>query len=195
MINDIHKEGLKAQISESYAQVIYTYTTHLKMANSLINKYKMIKWIQILLSAVTTGGIIASLFSSTGVYNIISSIFSSLLLFTNLYFKNFDHSELALKHKQIADELWPIREEYKSCLTDFNCYNNEEIIRIRDKLIIETSEIYKKAPLTDRKSYKKAQKALKKEEEQYFSLEELNSILPMHLRNNKEKNSEKLRID
>ena len=59
---------------------------------------------------------------------------------------------------------------------------NAEICARRDELQIMTAEVYKTAPKTDSKSYSAAQKALKKDEEQFFSREELNLLLPEHLR-------------
>lgn len=42
----------------------------------------------------------------------------------------------------------------------------------------------KKTPKTNSKSYTEAQKALKNEEEQFFTNEELNQMSPSHLRKN-----------
>lgn len=52
------------------------------------------------------------------------------------------------------------------------------------ELLDESSEIYGAAPLTDGKSYAAAQAALKTNEEQFFTQEELNKMLPAHLRKN-----------
>lgn len=46
----------------------------------------------------------------------------------------------------------------------------------------KTHEAYKNAPKTNSKSYESAQKALKSEEEQFFTEEELDKMLPEHLR-------------
>lgn len=86
------------------------------------------------------------------------------------------------QHILAADELWLIREKYISLMTDFDILKNEDIISIRDTLLQKTYEIYKKTPKTNSKSYRKAQEALKNEEEQFFTNEELNQMLPSHLR-------------
>ena len=52
----------------------------------------------------------------------------------------------------------------------------------RVELLDECSVIYCAAPLTDGKSYAAAQAALKTNEEQFFTQEELNRMLPAHLR-------------
>ncbi|RXA59814.1 hypothetical protein EQ850_13665, partial [Enterococcus hirae] len=70
-------------------------------------------------------------------------------------------------------------------LTDLNRLSINNITNERDKLMNATHEIYINTPKTDSKSYKlalKALKALKSEEEQFFSEEELDKMLPDHLR-------------
>lgn len=86
------------------------------------------------------------------------------------------------QHILAADELWLIREKYVSLMTDFDILSTEDIISTRDTLLQETYDIYKKTPKTNSKSYTEAQEALKNDEEQFFTNEELNQMLPSHLR-------------
>ena len=88
------------------------------------------------------------------------------------------------RHSTAANALWSIRESYVSLLTDFPNMSIAEICARRDELQAMTAEVYKSAPKTDSKSYAAAQNALKNEEEQFFSEEELNKMLPQHLRSN-----------
>ena len=141
-----HKEMLKTQIKEAYGQLVYTQTTHLKLMNRLNLQYSVLKWIQIALSAATTAGLIGTLITNENAYTVISAIMSALLLFINLYFKNFNPKELATSHKQTADELWIIREQYKSCLSDFDYLTDSDIMQIRDDLLKKTSSDWR--PLT-----------------------------------------------
>ena len=62
-------------------------------------------------------------------------------------------------------------------MTDFDEISIEEIVRKRDELLDESSEIYCAAPLT--KELAKESFAI---EEQFFTQEELNKMLPAHLR-------------
>ena len=75
-----------------------------------------------------------------------------------------------------------IKNEYLSLLTDFDMLSMEDIRKIRDDLLQKTSNIYKNELDTDEKAYNEAQKALKDDEEQFFTQEELNKMLPKHLR-------------
>ena len=74
-------------------------------------------------------------------------------------------------------------EKYISLMTDFDILKNEDIISIRDTLLQKKPMKYIKKLLRQiLKSYRKAQEALKNEEEQFFTNEELNQMLPSHLR-------------
>jgi hypothetical protein len=180
--SQVHRDGLNIQIKEAYGRVVYTYTAHWKMVDALTVKNRRIKYTQIALSAISTGGFIGSIITNETALTCIGGIFSTLLLALNLYFKDFDLNADITRHSAAANALWSIREAYVSLLTDFPDMTNAEICARRDELQAMTAEAYKSAPKTDSKSYSAAQNALKKEEEQFFSREELNLLLPEHLR-------------
>lgn len=181
--NSQHKQNLEVQIKEAYGKLVYTYTTHNKEVDRIKKKNTIIKYIQIILSAISTGGFIGSVFADNGApYKIIAGLVSTFLLAINIFFKDFDLKEEIVSHQNISNELWLIREQYISLLTDLPILNNQQIMGKRDYLQEKTSEIYKIAPKTSSKSYSTAQKALKKEEEQFFAEKELNQMLPKHLR-------------
>lgn len=181
-----YKEELRIQIKEAYGRVVYTYTIHNKDILILRKKNSIIKYTQIILSAVSTGGIIGSIFSENELkYKIFASVMSTALLAINLFFKDFDLKEEINSHQMASDELWLIREQYVSLLTDLPILSEKEIIQKRDDLQIKTSEVYKTSPHTSNKGYRMAQNALKNEEEQFFTNEELNQMLPTHLRKKK----------
>lgn len=112
----------------------------------------------------------------------IGGFVSTILLGLNLYFKDFNLAEEIKQHRTTADKLWLLREQYISLLTDFDILNETEIMQKRDDLQNRTAEVYQVAPPTDAKSYAAAQKALKVEEEQYFTAKEIDQMLPEHLR-------------
>ncbi len=177
-----HKKALLVQIREAYGRVVYTYTSHIKMMNRLTKRNKKIKYTQIALSAVSTGGFIGAVITNETILTVIGGIFSTILLAINLFFKDFNLTEEIKQHQVASDNLWLIREEYISLLTDFCILTEAEIITKRDDLQKRTYELYKQSPKTDAKSYSDAQKALKTEEEQFFTEAELDKILPEHLR-------------
>lgn len=173
---------IESQIREAYGRVVYTETCHNKRAERLLEINNRIKIIQIVLSAMTTGGFLTALIFDEQIATIVGAILSLLLLIFNSYTKNFNLVEEAQSHQQSANKLWKIREEYVSLLTDFELLEQREIISKRDELQARTGEVYANSPKTDRKSYKKAQKALKIEEEQTFSQREIDIMLPDTIR-------------
>lgn len=143
-----------------------------------------IKIWQIVLSAITTSGFFVTIILNDTTASIIGAIVSLALLVLNSYMKNFNLDEIAQEHVSISDFLWKIREEYVSLLTDFEILTLEEIMNRRDDLQERTFHVYCNSPKTDMKSYYDAQKALKTEDEQTFSEEEIDVMLPNSLRRN-----------
>lgn len=188
--NSQHKIDLLVQIKEAYGRVLYTYTCHNKIIGRLERKNTYFKYLQIVLSAISTGGFIGAVINDEYLFTVVGGIFSTVLLMINLFFKDFSLNDEIEAHRKASDELWILREKYISLMTDFNVLDTEEIRAMRDRLQEETHKIYSDSPKTDGKSYAEAQKALKTEEEQFFTNQELNQILPIHLRT-----SEDLDID
>lgn len=177
-----YRDGLRVQLRDAYGRVIYTYTTYLKMMSRLDKNNRRSKCVQIVLSAVSTGGFIGSMITNQFVLTVIGGIFSTALLGLNLFFKEISLSDQSKQCRVASDNLWLIRERYISLLTDFDVLSDDEIAAKRDELQALTYDVYTKSIKTDVKSYKAAQRALKTDEEQYFTPDEIDRMLPAHLR-------------
>lgn len=94
------------------------------------------------------------------------------------YKKEYKIQDEINQHRNAANALWDIRESYISLLTDYDILENDDIRHQRDVLCKKVSEVNNNYPATDSKSYRAAQKALKKDEEQTFKEGEIDSILP-----------------
>ncbi|QTB29078.1 SLATT domain-containing protein [Lysinibacillus sphaericus] len=173
---------LESQIREAYGRLVYTYTCHNKIVQRLLTQNNNLKVMQIVLSALTTGSFLTSIITHEKAVSIIGAIISVTLLILNAYTKNFDLVETAQSHQKAADALWVIREDYVSLLTDFEILEMKDIMTRRDELQNRTAEVYAQSPRTDGKSYKAAQKALKNDEEQTFSEQEIDFMLPNSIR-------------
>ncbi len=173
---------LESQIREAYGRVTYSQTCHDKLINRIVKLDDGIKVWKIILSGVTTSGFVVAIFSDDKVASILGAIVSLALLILNTYTKNFNLMGIAEEHKAASDLLWKIREEYVSLLTDFEILEAREIMNKRNELQERTAEVYSNSPRTDAKSYRAAQKALKTEEEQTFSEEEIDIMLPNSIR-------------
>jgi hypothetical protein len=177
------RADLRSQIQESYGRIVYTYTTHLKCARQIRVWSETVKWLIVVLSAVSTCGLIGIIFDwNVRVMAIISVTITTLTLILSTYAKSANLDNQVAEHVSFATQLWNIRENYVSLLTDLDALEEIEVLEKRDSLQIETGTLYKNEPLTTTYAYKKAQKALKENEEQYFTKEELSKMLPKHLR-------------
>lgn len=178
---------LESQLRECYGRVVYSHKTHEKCADRLDSRLRAIKLAQLVLSAITTGGLITVLFGNPEVSRlaaIIAGAFSTALLALTAYTKDFDPGQMSQEHKAVADRLWVVRESYLSLLTDTKsgALNESDASVRRDELQDELATIYESAPRTFKAGYLDAQKALKIDEDLTFSDKEIDRFLPEPLR-------------
>lgn len=175
---------LEGQLRECYGRVVYSHKTHEKCADILLERQGCIKFWQIGISAVVTGGIVSTFFGTKEVGAAISAVLSAGLLALNAYTKDYDLGEIAQKHRQAGSDLWIIREKYLSLLTDIRMGDvSRELIRSkRDALLDDLHAVYAGAPSTNFEAYRRAQGALKNLEDMTFSDEEIDAFLPKELK-------------
>ena len=139
---------------------------------------------QIILSALTTGGLIFTFLGSGEIGVRIGIIVSTILLGLNTYTNNYDLGGLAQQHKQAANEIWLIREKYLSLLTDLAIREKplDQLQTERDILLDRLHSVYARSPRTTLEAYRKARHALKTEEDMTFSDEEIDAFLPKELK-------------
>lgn len=175
---------LEGQLRECYGRVVYSHKTHEKCADILLGRLSTIKVWQIVLSALTTAGFFSTFLGSGNVGAGIGVVISTILLVLNAYTKNYDLGELAQKHKQAANDIWLLREKYLSLLTDLAIGTKplDVLQEDRDGLLTELHSVYAGSPSTTYQAYKKAQEALKRNEDMTFSDEEIDAFLPKELK-------------
>lgn len=175
------------QIRECYGKVVYTHKSHEKEADIYFQRLHWLKIAQIMLSAITTGGLIVTLIGEGKAATVLAALASTALLILTTYTKNLDLGELAQKHSDVAIRLWNIRESYLSLLTDIASggMTLSTVQERRDVLQSELNTVYTSAPRTTSRAYKAAQKGLKVNEELTFSDEEIDQFLPAPLRKTK----------
>jgi hypothetical protein len=178
---------LESQVRELYGRVAYSHKTHEKAADACLRKLARVKGGQITLSALTTGGFVTAVLgspSTTRVAAIVGSILSTLLLAVNSYTKDNDPGQSAQKHKDAADKLVAIREQYLSLITDIRAglVATDEVRRRRDELQERLQAAYQSGPRTNDAAYRVASAALQRREELTFSADEIDSLLPPELR-------------
>ena len=185
---------LNSQIRNSYGNVFWTHKIHEKDADLYRIWNNRLKITQIVLSAISTTGLVFVLFgvneSNIAEGNnclvrfvaIISAFISALLVIANSLSKGYDLGELSASHGATAIKLLDLREEYLSLLYDIKGrhLSVESIQKRRDELKDKTLAIYANAPRTTSCGYAKAAKAIEIGEP-FFTKESLNKILPIDL--------------
>lgn len=184
---DPGRTALESQIRECFGRVVYSTKTHEKCADLCMGRLQRIKIAQIVLSAITTGGLLTAILGDPKVAHgatVVSTLFSTVLLVLTAYMKDVDPGQQAEKHKKTASELWDIRESYLSILSDLHdgqldiAATREK----RDELQSRLATIYATAPRTNSKAYGIASDGLKAKEEMTFSDDEIDKFLPTTLR-------------
>lgn len=171
-------------VRESFGKVAYTHKTHEKDAEILSRQSIQVKWVNIILTTLTSGTLISTIITSEASLSYIGSILSAITLAFVVFQLSFNPEANAEKHRQLAKELWYVRERYVSLIADIlgGKLNEDTIVSRRNQLIDELKWIYKFAPNTSSKAYKQAQEALQIKEELSFSEDEIDRFLPVELR-------------
>ncbi len=181
---DDYKETLREQIKEACARALYTYEAQNVRASKLKTKARYLKIAQIVTSALSAAGITVALteilMCDKEILLIATTLVSFISLALDLYCKEFQMASEVLLLCRTSNELWIIREEYYSLLTDFDEINVTEIKKKRDEIADKLKEIYKNAPRTDNEDYEEACNRLK-HGEQTFTNEEIQKIMPYYL--------------
>ena len=178
------RDLLDAQLREAFGRVVYTHKAHEKEADTLLARLSKIKFCQIVLPAISTGGFVTALLGTGWWGTVVGGVFSAALLALNLYTRNYDLGQQAQQHRDAAIKIWSIREKYLSLITDLamECESLSDLRLKRDALAQELEGIYANSPSTTEAAYKKAHKALNLREEMTFSNSEVDVFLPPDLR-------------
>jgi hypothetical protein len=185
------RDLLESQIRECYGRCAYAHKTHERMAERFDRFQSRLKWANILLSALITGGAVGALLDSSAPlaeYSALAGYATAALAILSLIFnscmKEFDPGSLTQKHRETAASIWNVRESYLSLLSDLLDEGlSLNIVRERRDILQERLyEIYSTAPPTDGIAYGEAQDRLKNKEDLTFSEGEIDQLLPSALR-------------
>ncbi|MCF0210718.1 MAG: SLATT domain-containing protein [Bacteroidales bacterium] len=146
------------QIEFCYGNVEWTHKIHEKAADIYTCINTWIRWFQLLLSFFVSADVVSQMNTESPVIHWYLVVCSLLLMLVNTISKGFDFGGLANKHIITANSLWGLREEYRSFKNDIlaGIYTIDEIRARRDELQNAVQEVYKTAPRTFGRAYKKA---------------------------------------
>lgn len=181
--NSLNKDdGLYRQLLEQYGKIVYSQQSQINESCILKQRFERYQKARLFCLAVTSGGALGTVFSNNKIWALFTAVLSAISLYIDSYLKGSDYPSRISSHKIAADKLWVIRERYISLLTDYSELDHSQVIDLRNELIEKSAEIYEQSPSTSSDAYHMAQINLKDNENQYFSDDELNRMLPKHLR-------------
>jgi len=175
---------LEDTIRQNYASVVWSHKIQEKQSDIYAKRFEVMEIIKILISSITTAGIISTIFSDKLVIKILTAIFSVISLFINGYFKSFNLQNLVASHKSTANKLLNIREKLLLLLTKIK-FENESVSVLSEKyeeIMNALNQIYLDAPTTTNKAVKKASEALNMQRDNTYTSEEIDNFLPQSLR-------------
>lgn len=162
----------------------YTHKTHEKARELCTRQATASKWVNIVLNALTFGGVLTSVTSENRGLLFVALFFATLTAGYTLYQLSFNPTHEAAEHRQAAKSLLRIRDSYIHLLADIqgNALSEKEIRSQRDDLSAQAQKVFLTAPDTSSKAYNLARRALKEREDLTFSDEEIDKFLPVNLR-------------
>ncbi len=135
------KEKLKEQVVHLKDEVRTAAKNQWAICHRLQNKVQTLKVLDIILTAVSSVGIISFFFHGNLQINIVTSFVTLSSLSLNLYTSNFRDDDNRTLHADAAGELWAAEKGYESLLTDFDSLTLEEARAKRDALVADVDKI------------------------------------------------------
>lgn len=179
--------NLLAQVRESFGRVVYSHKAQEKQADICFTKHRLQQGILIALTAISSGTFLAALLGSAidpVLASLVTSFIALLVTAAGLATKTFRFSDEADAHRDVATQLWDVRESYVSLISDLMSggVSAVQARTRRDELQESAREIYALAPRTTNRAFRKAGDGLKNNEELTFTAHEIDLFLPEGLR-------------
>lgn len=178
---------LLAQTREAFGRVVYSHKTQEKQADICLAKYRWQQGALIALTAISSGTFLASLLGAlidAQLSSLTTSFIALLVTVMSLGTKTFKFADEAEAHRNVASQLWDVRESYLSLITDLmsGAISDSDARDRREALQEATRAAYSEAPRTSNSAFSKAQTGLKENEEMTFTPHEIDLFLPEALR-------------
>jgi len=178
------RDRLLSVIREIYGRVVWTHKTHEKERELCTLRAKRVKWVNVILMALTTTGVLASIPLGTTWTSITAAILAFISTGFAVYRISFSPEIEIQNQRKAAKDLLIERDNLvllieRSMAPDADAKEiRQEIQRIVDRI----GQIYAAAPDTSSRAYSMAAKGLKTTEELTFSPQEIDLLLPKELR-------------
>lgn len=175
---------LEDNVRHSYMSVVWSHKIQEKQADILTNYYKRLETVRVICAVIISGSLISLIFKDQFKVKLITTFISFISAVISMLFKSFDIQKSITNHKNTANELLAIRNQFQLLLVGIKMKNKDksELMKIYNNLIVQLDDIYRTAPNTTDKAVKRAENALKVKKDNEFLDEEIDLNLPKSLR-------------
>jgi len=171
-------------LRDGFARVVYTHKTHEKQIEALGREVTAYKWCQLIAMALTSGGALWVIIGQQRICEVVTAVLAVISLGITIYGWSLDPKSRIALHRLCAKELWHIREGYLNLISDLMLgrIGDDQAAVTRDALVEQLATLYRFAPDTTPKAYRRACEALQVSRELSFTDEEIDTFLPLGLR-------------
>jgi len=180
---DRKNQILLEEVRQNFASVVWTHKIQEKQADIYAGRYNCFETINIFLAAVTSCGIITTIFVDETIPKILTALISFGTLFMTTYLKSFNLKKMEQQHRIVANKFVVIRNQLLHIIAELHMGANLEQVDTEYKTIItKLNALYVDAPSTTNEAVKMASTALKAKDEYTYTAEEIDHFLPPTLR-------------
>lgn len=167
-----------------YGRVMWSHKIQEKQCDICTRKFTIINIANIVCSALTSAGIVATIFHNPLWLKIISALVSFIATLCVLLIKNLNYSDRIKQHKKAAIEYLAVKDRLLLFLLKMRSrkVNLNDLVSELCEIVDSVKAINARAPMTTDLAVKKASKALKVMKDDDITDEEINAGLPPALR-------------
>lgn len=175
---------LLSSIRKTYASVVWSHKIQEKQAEIYDAQYACLEKLNIGAASLTSAGIIALIFTDQLWIKIGSALLSFITLFVSAFFKSFELPQIGKRNKETANKLISVRDELELLILKLKteAASTPDILAKYEELVKKADEIYLAAPNTTPKAVERARQALKIQNDNTYTDDEIDSLLPAELR-------------
>ena len=182
------KDIVSTYLKKLYASTTWTHKIQEKESDRLRNIDIFLKACSIITLALSASGLFSIIFVTNTSLTIATTIISFVSLIVNLITMSCDFKSLSNEHKQSALTFLSLRNKLEATLTDidYGRFSEEEMIERKDFFEQEYTKCCQSSLSASKTAVKRAKKALYDDKDNTYTTEELNTLLPTHLRSTDE---------
>lgn len=181
---DEKRFALESQTRMLFHGAVWSHKIQEVEADRLSCQYRILEFITICTSAVTTSGVVGALFINNRIVQILTAICSVLSLFSSIYCKNVDFKQRAKEHKITALRFLDVREKFVVLLRKlrFSDVPTDDLEKEFEELLCQYNSASETMGETSPQAARIADKAFKKNRDYSYNDAKIDVFLSPELR-------------